>query len=83
MKTLKKSVNNDKLDNDLDMLLKVDNIDSENVEVISARFCEIIDEAATVCNMKNNLFSYPGNKNIDESKQKRPVRKKWFNNICI
>ena len=59
------SVNNDKLiqlDNDLDMLLKVDNIDSENVEVISARFCEIIDEAANVCNMKKNLFSNPGNK---------------------
>ena len=40
-------------------------------EVISARFCEIIDEAANVCNMKKNFFSNPGNKNIDESKQKR------------
>ena len=30
------------------MLLKVDNIDCENDEVISARLCELIDEAANV-----------------------------------
>ena len=75
------SVSNDKLleiENDLDMLLKLDNIDYDNVECISGRFCKLIDEAAAECNMKKE---FSANRNASVLNQKKPMKKKWFNNM--
>ena len=64
---------------DLDMLLKLDTIDYDNVECISGRFCKLIDEAAADCNMKNE---FSANRNASVLNQKKPMKKKWFNNTC-
>ena len=76
------SVSNDKLpeiENYLDMLLKLDNIDYDNVECISGRFCKLIDEVAAECNMKKE---FSANRNASVLNQKKPMKKKWFNNTC-
>ena len=76
------SVSNDKLleiENDLDMLLKLDNIDYDNVECISGRFCKLIDEVEAECNMKKE---FSANINASVLNQKKPMKKKWFNNTC-